>query len=255
MQTNIVIIGTGRLATQIIKAFNENNGFSCFIYGRDKKKVDALLEQYSCLTSISLDQISSVSICLLCVSDSVLKEVADSIAEKNCVLIHFSGAQSLDSLLISHANGAVYWPLKSFSFEEESNWENTPVAVQVSTKKSEEAIKQINSYLKARLFYLDEDQRMKLHLAAVLVNNFSNHLFHLAYDWCIQNQLPFESLIPIIQQTANRINSQDPAQFQTGPAARKDEKTIASHEMLLQNNAQLKEIYTLFTALIKSTSN
>ena len=253
MQANLVIIGNGRIAQQLIKAFSKEKISTCFIFGRDEEKLNNLISEFAFLKKISLDEIQDNSICLLCVSDSAISKVAQSIPNANCTLIHFSGVESIDLIIESHKNAGVFWPIKSFAFEKETSWEDAPVAAEVSSPKSEEDLMYLNSLLRARLFFLDENKRTQLHLAAVTVNNFSNHLFHLAYSWCEKNDLPFESLIPIIQQTAQRINHQDPAVFQTGPAIRGDEESLSKHYELLQNDSQFLAVYKLLSDSIKNS--
>lgn len=253
MQANLVIIGTGRIAQQLIKAFSKEKISQCFIYGRDKEKEQKLIADYPFLNSIELNEIGDNFICLLGVSDAAISQVAQSILNRNCTLIHFSGAETIHLISESHKNAVVFWPIKSFAFENETSWHDVPVAAEVSSPKSEKELMYLNSLLRAKLFFLDENKRTQLHLAAVTVNNFSNHLFHLAYSWCEKNDLPFESLIPIIQQTAKRINHQDPAVFQTGPAIRGDEESLSKHYELLKDEAPLLSIYKLLSDSIKKS--
>ena len=49
-----------------------------------------------------------------------------------------------------------------------------------------------------------DDQRLKLHLAAVLCNNFVNHLYALTERYCKMEGLDFQLLLPLIKETAAR---------------------------------------------------
>ncbi len=42
-----------------------------------------------------------------------------------------------------------------------------------------------------------DDERLKLHVAAVVVNNFVNHLYFLAEDYCKKEGLDFKQLTSI----------------------------------------------------------
>jgi predicted short-subunit dehydrogenase-like oxidoreductase (DUF2520 family) len=96
-----------------------------------------------------------------------------------------------------------------------------------------------------------DDQRMKLHVAAVLVSNFVNHLYVLAEDYCKKEGLGFKQLVPLIEETALRIKDIPPRQAQTGPAIRFDKETLHKHLELLNDHPQLKNIYLLLTESIQ----
>jgi hypothetical protein len=57
-----------------------------------------------------------------------------------------------------------------------------------------------------------------LHVAAVFVNNFTNHLYQIGNEICDENQIPFSILHPLITETAQKIMNLPPALAQTGPA-------------------------------------
>ncbi len=83
-----------------------------------------------------------------------------------------------------------------------------------------------------------------------MVNNFTNHLFAEAAAICSQNDLPFELLNPLIQETVHKLEDLSPKATQTGPAARHDHKTIEKHLTLIQERS-LQEIYKAVTLAIQ----
>ena len=101
------------------------------------------------------------------------------------------------------------------------------------------------------VFRANDSKRVKLHLTAVMVSNFTNHLYALAEDYCHKESLEFKLLLPLIEQTGNRIKTNSPRNVQTGPAARKDEVTINNHLNLLKGNHTLHKIYQLLSDSIK----
>ena len=96
-----------------------------------------------------------------------------------------------------------------------------------------------------------EDARLKLHVAAVIVSNFTNYLYALAEDYCRKEGIDFKQLLPLIEETANRVKDISPKQAQTGPAIRQDDETVQKHLVLLENYPQLKNIYALMTESIQ----
>src|SRR4029078_2318661 len=96
-----------------------------------------------------------------------------------------------------------------------------------------------------------DDARMKLHVAAVIVSNFTNHLYMLAEEYCRKEGLDFRQLLPLIEETALRVKTIPPKQAQTGPAIRHDKETLHKHLELLKDHPNLKNIYVLLTESIQ----
>jgi hypothetical protein len=77
-----------------------------------------------------------------------------------------------------------------------------------------------------------------------------NHLYALAESYCNNEGINFDLLIPLIKETAERIDFISPSQSQTGPALRNDRTTIEKHLELLKKYPRLKNIYETFTESI-----
>ncbi len=98
-----------------------------------------------------------------------------------------------------------------------------------------------------KVIMANDTQRMQYHLCAVMTNNFSNYLYVLAEDYCNKHGLDFSSLLPLIDQTAERLHQSSPRLVQTGPAIRKDMITIQHHLNLLNEEPLLKNLYKIFS--------
>jgi predicted short-subunit dehydrogenase-like oxidoreductase (DUF2520 family) len=94
---------------------------------------------------------------------------------------------------------------------------------------------------------INSEQRKILHVAAVFACNFSNHLYTIAASILADHRLSFDLLKPLIAETADKIKLNEPAKMQTGPAIRKDVKTMNAHLKLLSTDKKLKKIYTLMS--------
>jgi predicted short-subunit dehydrogenase-like oxidoreductase (DUF2520 family) len=93
----------------------------------------------------------------------------------------------------------------------------------------------------------DDGTRLRLHLGAVLVNNFSNHLYALAENFCKREKIDFALLFPLIKEGAERLSYFSPGETQTGPAIRGDSATIETHRQLLDEYPDIRQLYDLFT--------
>ena len=109
-----------------------------------------------------------------------------------------------------------------------------------------------NSISPQHVIQAGDDTRLKLHVAAVFVNNFTNHLYALAEDYCKKEGIDFKELFPLIEETASRLKTISPSKLQTGPAIRNDEETIQKHLVLLASHPQMKKVYEFLTASIRN---
>ena len=101
------------------------------------------------------------------------------------------------------------------------------------------------------LFEAKYEQRRWMHLAAVMSNNFITHLMAICEQVCSDNDLPFSTLLPIIEQTFDRIKQSSPQALQTGPAIRNDVSTIQSQIALLEQHPNWQSIYKAMTESIQ----
>ena len=249
MQHDLILIGTGKLAAKLIERLASNSHFRLFLCGRNKSSLEQLLKAHPGVASIELSAIPRESTCILCVSDSSISLISNELNGRDCFLIHNSGAVFIDVLIPNGAGAAVIWPLQSFT-DLPINWNEIPLIVELSSQDDTSRIQAIIDTLGGSVNYLDSNRRRKLHLAAVMVNNFSNYLFQVAQEYCIQENLPFETLKSLIHETVNRIGNGFIADFQTGPASREDLETVSKHIELLNDNADAKKLYEFMSNAI-----
>ena len=126
-----------------------------------------------------------------------------------------------------------------------------PFLIDGSNETCTSILMQLAELISNKVFEVNDEQRRKLHIAAVIVNNFSNHLFALTKEYTDSLDLDFDLLKPLMQETMLKALAQNPKDIQTGPAKRKDYKTIAQHESML-SDPKLKELYLWFTQSIDS---
>ena len=126
-----------------------------------------------------------------------------------------------------------------------------PFCIEGSTPEVEKQIRQLVELVSTHVYSVSSSQRQWLHLAAVMVNNFGNAVNALAQDLLDQHQIPFEILHPLVTMTAEKIKQGNLWHQQTGPARRKDQKTIDNQRRLLADNEQLLALYDLLTELIQ----
>ena len=98
---------------------------------------------------------------------------------------------------------------------------------------------------------MDLEKRRYMHMIAVFCNNFTNFIMASA-NHLLPNDQGFELFFPMIQENLKNLQKvEDPWQLQTGPAKRKDKKTIEKHLEMLEHQEVAREIYTNMTRLIQ----
>ena len=244
---SVTIIGSGNVGTHLFKAFKNINEIQ--ITQWFSRKIDKL-KNYSKFTDITddLEKLKLSDIYILAVSDDSINKVSKALPFSNKLVVHTSGSIGINRINKKNLRG-VFYPLQTFSNEKELDFTKVPICLEAERKESLRLLKDLTSYLNTDFHIIDSLQRETLHLSAVLVNNFTNHLFTIAKNILEENNLDFDILKPLISETVNKIYNLDPEHAQTGPAIRKDNATISKHLKKL-DNMQEKELYKLMTSLI-----
>ena len=228
---SVLLVGKGNVATHLYNAF-----------------LKADTSSVTQINSRDLEKIPKADITIIAVSDDAIAEVSSKINNK--LVVHTSGGCSIDELKNKNNKG-VFYMLQTFSKGKEVNFNNVPFCLEATNKKDQQLLDKIAKSIGEKTYEVDSEQRKALHLAAVFVNNFTNHLYKIGNDICTEHKVPFEVLFPLIKETASKIESLSPKKAQTGPAVRKDKKTIKNHLDLL--NLKQQEIYRLLTRSIQNS--
>ncbi|MEX1191756.1 MAG: DUF2520 domain-containing protein [Brumimicrobium sp.] len=240
----IVIIGTGNIAHHLGMAFLKNGIEITGIWGRSKEKSNNLSSLLHSKTIEHLDEIpKTVDLVLICVSDTAIKEIVEKIPN-SFPIAYTSGSINLESLPDKDKIG-VFYPLQTFSLKREVDISKVPFLLESNNKVFCNELKTCARKLSNTVHFANSKERFQLHLAAVIVNNFTNHLFVLAEKHLEKKNLSFELLKPLILETAQKIQTISPSEAQTGPAKRNDLLVIKNHLDELDN--ETKSIYQLLS--------
>ena len=244
----ITIIGSGNVAQHLIKAFTKSELVEIVqVYARKKEALSSLIE-FDKITS-DFEELQESDLYIIAVSDKAIADVSKQLPFQNRIVVHTSGAASLDVLDTKNRKG-VFYPLQTFSKNKEIDFSIIPLCLEAENTFDFRVLETVAKSISNAVFAINSDQRKALHVAAVFVNNFTNHLYHIGQEICEEHQVPFEILRPLIQETAEKINTLNPGDAQTGPAKRNDLVTIDAHLAYLTNQNQ-KNIYKLITQSIQ----
>jgi len=253
----VVCIGAGRLANQLMPALEEAGCHILQVYNRNPFTGQQLADKLrsSSYTNEIADVTPDADLYFLTVSDDAIKPVAEQLLDivpEEAIGIHCSGSLGLDVLPFRKKAG--FYPLQSFSANHEVSWRWIPLIITAPDEDTWQLLDAIAGQMSSSVYRMTDSQKSVLHVAAVFANNFSNHMLTLAENICKANELPFEILKPLILETFSKAILSGPRESQTGPAIRRDQKTIEKHLYLLADHPELTVIYKAITNSIIANS-
>ena len=248
------IIGAGNIAWFLGTRLTAGGHQCTGVYGRNHDAVNQLANALHCSPFYTISTVvdGSADICFLAISDAVISVGVAGLSLKETVLIHTAGAVALDAIKAAADHRAVLWPIYSIVKNNLPTYRNIPCAWEASTPKARQRVVEAGSAITDHLFEARYDQRKWIHLSAVFSNNFTNHLLAICEQLCVENNIPFTTLLPIIEQTMDRIRYASPKSLQTGPAARNDNTTINAQIAMLAGHPFWQDIYEDITLSIQS---
>lgn len=246
----ISIIGTGNVAGILGAKLKLAGHKVVWVYGRDQKKSILIAKklQSKSLTDLSNCALDNPDIIIIAVSDDALLTIAKKVYSAGCLVVHTSGSVDLLTLKKYHPRAGVFYPLQTFSSKSRINFKTIPICIEASSEKDLQLLMTLAYSLSKNVYVTDSLQRSVIHLAAVIANNFSNHLFSISASLLKEENLPFDLLRPIILTAAKNIQYNLPDQLQTGPAKRNDMKVINRHIKMLKKHQKWMQLYQLISA-------
>ena len=248
----IVIIGSGNTATVLGRKIQTSGHDILQVMGRNESAVTGLAQELRCTPNTDPANIDrSADLYIIAIADKALSQVHEWIQLDKKMVVHTAAAVSKDALRKVSRNYGVLYPLQTFR-KEQREVPEIPFLVDGNTADDCALIQDFAGTLSQKVFVADDATRLKMHVAAVFVNNFTNHLYVLAADFCRKEQMEFSMLLPLIEETARRLEELPPLASQTGPAMRNDTGTIQMHLQVLTDHPVLRRMYEEFTASIRS---
>ena len=249
----IVIIGAGRVAWHLGRRLKGKGIPVTQVISRTEDKTEELATSVGAAWSTSLSEITPYADwILLAVKDDAIAEVAETLSHyvPEALVTHTSGGTAGSVLSPFFRRFGVFYPLQSFSFEHTPVWSKIPFCVDASTQDDLLFLKKTAKRIGNLVYHVNDEQRARLHVAAVFANNFANHCFAVAEKILDDQELPFEMLHPLMEETVAKALQESPARMQTGPAARGDVETMRKHMYLLEAYPDWQKIYKLFSSNI-----
>lgn len=243
----VSIVGFGNVSSHLIEAFDNIGIKVTHVFIRDLNNKSAFnIEFVSNYANLPKGQLT-----IVCVPDNEISLVVQQIDIKTPIA-YTSGSVNLSDLDARQEIG-VFYPLQTFTKGVPVDLSNVPFFIESESQSFGNKLFNLAKELSSNVKFANSEQRAKLHLSAVWVNNFTNHINFIAKDYLDSQELDFDDLIPLLQETIKKIERISPFASQTGPARRGDSKTIEQHLKMLPDDK--KKIYKeISDSIIKTYS-
>ncbi|MBE6287824.1 MAG: DUF2520 domain-containing protein [Mediterranea massiliensis] len=244
--TSIVLVGAGNLATNLGKALYSKGFRIVQVFSRTETSAKALAQVVEAEYTTELSALfPNADLYIVALKDDAFLHLLPSmvLGKENALWIHTAGSLSVDVWQNYVQRCGVLYPMQTFSKMREVHFSQIPIFVEASTPSDTTLLKQIGSILSDKVYEATSLQRKSLHLAAVFACNFTNHMYALSAELLEKYNLPFEVMLPLIDETALKVHTLTPQEAQTGPAVRFDRQVMQKHQEMLSDFPTMQEIY------------
>lgn len=242
----IVLIGAGNVATHLGIALQKAGCLILQVYSRTEESASALAARLSVDYTIVPDEIRrDADLYIVALKDAVLRQLAPVLVKgrEQALFVHTAGSMSMDLWKGLVKRYGVLYPMQTFSKQREVDFNTVPFFIEASAPAEVELLRMVAVRLSPKVYEVTSGQRRYLHLAAVFACNFANHMYALSSHILEKQGIPFEVMLPLIDETAGKVHELSPTQAQTGPAVRYDENVISKHLEMLADEESLQELY------------
>lgn len=250
-KTNISIIGAGNVGTHLALALHAAGYTIRQVLARSLDHAQLLARRIDAQPICDWRRLDEdADLYLLAVSDDALYDLALDLRLPDAIVVHTSGTTPLSVLKPVSRRHGVVWSPQTFVRDIAMDYRRLPLCVEGSTPEVEAVIREVMEHITPNIYRLDYEQRRHAHLAAVMVSNFVNALNATAQDYLQASGLEPSMLRPLAEQTLAKWDYGNLWLQQTGPAARRDSKTLDAQRRLLADQPELLRLYDEMTDII-----
>lgn len=243
---NIVIIGAGNVATHLAVALQKAGYTIRQIFSRTEASASTLAARLKCPYTTDIDKVTSEGeLYIVSVKDAALDSLLAPLTQRapQALFVHTAGSVPMNIWQGLTRRYGVLYPMQTFSKQRPVDFREVSFFTEANNPDDLKQLNEIARQLGSKVYEATSEQRRYLHIAAVFACNFTNHMYAIADHLLSEHGLPFEALLPLIDETARKVHELSPVSAQTGPAQRYDENIINSHLKMLQSEPRLATIY------------
>ncbi len=246
----VTLIGAGNLATQLGKSLKKAGVIISQVYSRTEESAQTLGELLETEWVTDATQVhDEADIYIFSVKDSVLCDLISEVCKGrgDKLFLHTAGSMPMSCFEGKAQYYGVFYPMQTFSKSKDVNFERIPVFIEGNSIETEEVIRSLANKLSQRVIRLSSADRKYLHLAALWACNFTNYCYTVAADILSEHDIPFDVMLPLINETTEKIQKICPKAGQTGPAVRGDKNVMSQQLELMSDRENLQELYKMLS--------
>ena len=248
------MVGAGNVASHLGKAFQRAGCEVLQVYSRTEASALELAGALATTYTTSLEDLrTNAHLYVVALKDAVLQELIPHIVKNNpdAVFVHTAGSMPMQVWEGSARRYGVLYPMQTFSKAREVDFTSVSFFVEATGKAELAVLKSMATSLSPKVYEATSAQRASLHMAAVFACNFANHMYALSARLLEKNGLPFDAMLPLIDETARKVHELHPQDAQTGPAVRRDANVMGKHLTMLADEPDLSEMYKIISDSIQ----
>lgn len=240
------------MATHLARALKRKGFPILCIASRSEGHAREVAEMVDARATADITSMPKADVTIISTSDNAIGSVAQQLAQiaNPSIVVHTSGSTPLEALEPIKHRGILY-PCMTFSKADEIDISKCPFLIEAADEQTLGTVRDIAKSIGASATECDSEGRARLHLAAVLASNFTNHLLLQSQRILERANLPLGILQPLVAQTIDKAFRMNPKEAQTGPARRGDTKTLDKHRKIIGDNGTLMGIYDSLTKAIE----
>ena len=247
----VSFIGSGSVATHLALALYGCGDIIDQVYSPTPAHAALLAGRVEAEVADSIRNLrKDADVYILAIPDNALYDVALDFRTVDALVVHTSGATSMEVLKETSNRYGVLWSPQSFVRDAAIEYDELPFCIEGNTSRVCDDIATFIKRVSPHVYRTTQEQRQWLHLSAVFVNNFQNGLTAIAQKICREHDVPFEVLHPIMLTTVKRAFYGDVRYQLTGPAVRNDSRTLAIHRRLLKDDKELLAVYDQLSEIL-----
>jgi len=252
----IVLFGTGNLATRLGIALRAQNAEIVQVFGRSKEAGLLLSGMLGCaFTSLKSEIRLDADLFILAISEGAIIEILAEVPIANQLVVHTSGSLDIGLLSAFSRNYGAFYPLQTFSKQKPVDFSTVPICIEANSQENLAKLEMLAKTISGKVFHVNSEKRRQLHLAAVFVCNFVNHLYTIGEELLSEQHLDFDLLKSLIRETADKVIQFPPHLVQTGPAVRGVQHILDQHEKMLESHPEWQKLYNLLSTDIHHSHN
>ena len=240
------MIGAGNVATHLGKALLAAGHDMLQVYSRTMESASTLATAVGASPTNNISDVrDDADVYIVSVKDSVMAELLPRLCrgKENSVFLHTAGSMPMDVFRGMALHYGVLYPMQTFSKTREVDFSDIPCFIEASDEYARKVLDELVHSISRRVYELSSEDRKYLHLSAVFACNFVNHCYAASAEILNKHNIPFDIMLPLIDETARKVHQLSPIDAQTGPAVRYDENVIRKQAALLNGNPLLRDIY------------